>query len=140
MRAWYRNFDYISMIIWMALVGVGLVALYSSTHGAASEYLLDSVRLNFNRQMIWGVICLIGMGIAFLLPVQFYQNIAYPLYGLSLFLLVFALFFGQEVNGAKSWLRIGGFQLQVSEMAKLRRPSATRNSPIVRSIDGGSTR
>ena len=119
MRVWYRNFDYVSMLIWICLVSMGLVALYSSTHGAASEYLLDSVRLNFNRQLIWAVICLIGMGIAFLLPVRFYQNIAYPLYGISLLLLVAALVWGQEVNGAKSWLRIAGFQLQVSEMAKL---------------------
>ena len=119
MRVWYRNLDYVSIFIWASLVGAGLVALYSSTHGTASEYLLDSVRLNYNRQLIWAGICLVGIGIALLLPVRFYQNIAYLLYGISLLLLLAALFWGQEVNGARSWLRIGGFQLQVSEMAKL---------------------
>ena len=106
-------------MIWCGLVSIGLIALYSSTHGPASEFLLDSVRRNFNRQMIWFVICSIGIVIALLLPVRFYQNIAYPVYGLSLLLLVLALLIGQEVNGAKSWLRIGSVQLQVSEMAKL---------------------
>ena len=119
MRTWYRNLDYISMLMWMGLVGAGLVALYSSTHGQATEYLLDSVQLNFDRQMLWAGICAVGIGIALLLPVRFYQNLAYPLYVLSLILLLFALIWGQEVNGAKAWLRIGGFQFQVSEFAKL---------------------
>lgn len=119
MRTWYRNLDYISILLWMGLVGIGLVALYSSTHGQASEYLLDSVRQNYNRQFLWAGICAVGIGISLLLPVRFYQNIAYPLYVLSLLLLLFALVWGQEVNGAKSWLRIGGFQFQVSEFAKL---------------------
>ena len=119
MRTWYRNLDYTTIFLWMGLVSVGLVALYSSTHGQASEYLLDSVRMNFNRQSLWAGICALGIGIALLLPVRFYQNIAYPLYILSLLLLLFALIWGQEVNGAKSWLRVGSFQFQVSEFAKL---------------------
>ena len=104
MRTWYRNLDYISILLWMGLVGIGLVALYSSTHGQASEYLLDSVRQNYNRQFLWAGICAVGIGISLLLPVRFYQNIAYPLYVLSLLLLLFALVWGQEINGAKSWL------------------------------------
>lgn len=119
MRVWYRNIDYITIMIWFGLVSIGLIALYSSTHGPASEFLLDSVKRNFNRQMIWTIICSIGIVIALLLPVRFYQNIAYPVYGLSLLFLVLALLMGQEVNGAKSWLRIGSAQFQVSEMAKL---------------------
>ena len=119
MRGWYRNLDYVSMLLWIGLVSAGLVALYSSTHGQASEYLLDSVRMNFNRQILWAGICAVGIAVTLVLPVRFYQNIAYPLYVLSLLLLLFALVWGQEVNGAKSWLRIGSFQFQVSEFAKL---------------------
>lgn len=119
MRVWYRNLDYVSILIWVSLVSIGLIAVYSSTHGPASEYLLDSVRQNFNRQLVWALLCVIGMGISFMLPVRFYQNIAYPLYVLSLILLLAALFGGHEVNGARSWLRIGSVQFQVSEMAKL---------------------
>ena len=119
MRTWYRNLDYISILLWMGLVSAGLIALYSSTHGQASEYLLDSVKMNFNRQFLFACVCAVGIGIALLLPVRFYQNLAYPLYILSLVLLLFALIWGQEINGAKSWLRIGGFQFQVSEFAKL---------------------
>ncbi|MEZ4701835.1 MAG: rod shape-determining protein RodA [Rhodothermales bacterium] len=119
MRAWYRNFDISLMLTWIGLVCVGLVAIYSSTRGGAQEYLLDSVRFNFNRQLIWGLLCAVGIGGALLLPVRFYQTIAYPFYGLTLALLVFALFAGYEVNGARSWLRLGPVQFQVSEFAKI---------------------
>ncbi|MDZ4698679.1 MAG: rod shape-determining protein RodA [Rhodothermales bacterium] len=119
MRTWHRNFDIGLLLTWAGLICVGLVAIYSSTRGGAQEYLLDSVRLNFNRQLIWSVICAIGIGVALLLPVRFYLTIAYPFYGLTLLLLVVALFAGYEVNGARSWLRIGPVQFQVSEFAKI---------------------
>ncbi|ADR36438.1 cell elongation-specific peptidoglycan biosynthesis regulator RodA [Oceanithermus profundus DSM 14977] len=44
---------------------------------------------------------------------------AYVAYGLSLLLLVAVLFFGREVNGARSWFVLGPFRLQPSELAKL---------------------
>ena len=103
----------------MGLIAVGLVALYSYTTGPANEYLLDSVKQNFNRQMLWGIICLFGIGFTLLLPVRFFQSMAYPLYFVMLGLLVMALIFGHEVNGARSWLRIGPAQFQVSELAKV---------------------
>jgi rod shape determining protein RodA len=119
MRAWYRNFDLGLLLTWAALVAIGLVAIYSSTRGGAQEYLLDSVRNNFSRQLVWALICAAGMGGALLLPVRFYQTIAFPFYGLTFLLLVVALFAGYEVNGARSWLRLGPVQFQVSEFAKI---------------------
>jgi len=119
MRTWYRNLDYPIILIWMALVGVGLLAIYSTTHGPASQYLLESVRQNFERQLLWAGICTFGIIIALLLPVRFYQKAAYPIYVFTLLLLVAALLFGREINGARSWLSIGPVQLQVSELAKV---------------------
>jgi cell division protein FtsW len=44
---------------------------------------------------------------------------SYWILGLSIFLLIMVLLFGNTVNGAKRWLRIGPFTLQPSEFAKL---------------------
>ena len=38
---------------------------------------------------------------------------------MTILLLLAALAFGREINGAKSWLYIGSFGLQVSELAKV---------------------
>ena len=119
MHAWYRNLDYVTLFSWVALVAVGATAIYSTTNGPAAEYLYQSVQQNFDRQLMWVVICAVGIGVALTLPVSFFQRAAYPVYLGTLGLLLAALFFGREVNGATSWLDIGPVALQVSELAKV---------------------
>jgi cell division protein FtsW len=43
---------------------------------------------------------------------------AWPLYGISILLLLSVLVFGQSVNGARRWINIAGIQFQPSEIAK----------------------
>lgn len=119
MRTWYRNLDYLTVLAWMALVAVGLVAIYSTTNGPAGQYLLESVRQNFWRQLTWAIISTGVILSCLMLPVRFFQKTAYPIYLFTLLLLIAALLFGREVNGAKSWLYIGGLGFQVSELAKV---------------------
>ena len=119
MRPWYRNLDWVTIGLWLALVGVGLVAIYSATHGPAREFLLESVQQNFNRQFQWFMISTVVLIVVLLLPAKFIVRMAPLAYGVCLLLLVSALMFGTEINGAKSWLRIGGFSLQVAEIAKI---------------------
>ncbi len=119
MRTWYRNLDYLTLGAWLALVGVGLTAIYSTTHGPASEFLLESVKQNFQRQAMWAAVCLAGIAVALMLPVRFFQKAAYPAYGFTLLLLLLSLAIGREINGAKSWIVIGPAQFQVSELAKV---------------------
>lgn len=119
MRTWYRNLDYLTLLNWMALVTVGLVAIYSTTHGPASEYLLESVQRNFERQLVWAGICVVGIIIALVLPVRFFQKAAFGIYGFTVLLLVTALLFGREVNGARSWIYFGPIGFQSAELAKV---------------------
>lgn len=39
MDQWYHKFDFLTLFLWAGLVAVGLVAIYSTTHGPAAEYL-----------------------------------------------------------------------------------------------------
>ncbi len=119
MRTWYRNLDYGALLLWIVLVTIGLVAIYSATHGRAEEFLLETVQQSFERQLLWLGICSVGLVIALLFPARWYQQISYPLYAASLLLLVAALLFGREVGGAKSWLYFGPIGIQSSEMAKV---------------------
>lgn len=119
MRTWYNNLDFLSLLFWCLLVIVGLTAIYSATNSPASEFLLASVRRNFNRQLLWFAVSGFALIVAMLLPVRFYQQTAFPIYVFTVFLLLGALLFGREINGAKSWIMIGSMQLQVSEFAKV---------------------
>jgi cell division protein FtsW len=52
------------------------------------------------------------------IPADAWYRLAWPLYGVSIALLLSVLVIGQEVNGAKRWVSIGGIQFQPSEVAK----------------------
>lgn len=95
------------------------MALYSTTHGPAAEYLEAGVRNNFLRQMMWAGVSAVGLGIVLLLPVRVLRQLAYPAYGLTVGLLLLTLFVGVEAKGTRAWLALGPFRLQVSELAKV---------------------
>ncbi|MEM6644677.1 MAG: rod shape-determining protein RodA [Bacteroidota bacterium] len=115
----YRKLDWMLLCSWLGLVVIGLISIYSSTFGPSREFLLDSVQENFQKQLLWLVVSTVAMGITLTLPVRFLRAIAYPAYVVSLLLLVAALLFGREINGATSWLHIGPASIQVAEVAKV---------------------
>lgn len=119
MRTWYRNLDYLVLLSWLGLVFIGLIAIYSTTHGAASEFLPASVQQNFWRQLVWSLICVAVILVSLMMPIRFFQRTAYGIYVFTVLLLIAALLFGTEINGAKAWLTLGPIRLQVSELAKV---------------------
>lgn len=119
MKKLTRKLDPWTFLLWAGLVGAGLVALYSTTHGPAVEYLSESVRDNFYRQLLWTGVSAVGIGIILLFPVRFLRYAAFPIYAATLVLLILSLLVGVEVHGTQAWLALGPFRLQVSEFAKV---------------------
>ncbi|PIQ63504.1 MAG: rod shape-determining protein RodA [Bacteroidetes bacterium CG12_big_fil_rev_8_21_14_0_65_60_17] len=111
--------DITTVVLWMLLVAAGLVAIYSTTHGAAAELYTSTPRQNFDRQVMWLGISLVAVIAVLMLPIRFFQLAAFPAYALTILLLLAALVFGREINGAKAWLAFGPVQFQVSEFAKV---------------------
>jgi rod shape determining protein RodA len=96
-----------------ALVAVGLSIVYSATTVPGQHEGL------WIRQLLWfgmavGVACL-----AATIHYRVYESLAYPLYGISVLLLVAVLVVGTSAMGAKRWLDIGPIRFQPSELAKI---------------------
>lgn len=122
-----REFSWSVVLTWLMLSTIGLVAIYSATQGPVSQFLPEYIQNNFFKQAIWVVISvLILIAIQFILPRTFIQ-LSYALYALGIVLMLLTLAFGTEVNGAKSWLRIGFINLQSSELMKIATVLATAN-------------
>lgn len=113
----FKNLDWGIIVSYLALVIFGWFSIYSAVYDPESPEILDLSR-NYGKQLLWiGVSLTVGTGII-ILDSGFFSSFSYALYGVGILLLVTTLFFGIEVAGAKSWLSVGGFALQSSEIAK----------------------
>jgi rod shape determining protein RodA len=114
-----RDFSWSVVFIWIALSIIGLVAIYSATQGPVSQFLPSYIQDNFFRQLLW-----VGISIVVLIAVQFtsprtFQGVSYLFYFVCILLMIITVFFGVEVSGSRSWLRIGPINLQVGEITKV---------------------
>ena len=114
----FANLDWVSILLWMVMIGFGWMNIYSANIMEADNGIFDFSQ-RFGKQLIWiGASLLLAM-LMLVLDAKFYIHFSYLLYILLLGILVGVLVFGREINGAKSWFVVGGFQLQPSEFAKV---------------------
>lgn len=99
----------------LALNLIGLINLYSATHGLFSKDKMDL----FWMQLAWlSVGWSIYLGVT-LVDYKFFTRIAYVLYGINVGALIFVEFFGKTSYGATRWIDLGFFRYQPSETMKL---------------------
>ena len=107
------------LVLILLLLFVGLVMLYTASY-AQSEYdtgYTSSTRY-LQKQALCAAIGLAAMYFFSRLPAAVWYRAAWPLYGVSIVLLLSVLVIGEEVNGAKRWINLAGIQFQPSEIAK----------------------
>ena len=107
------------LILLLLLLSVGLIMLYSAS-SAQSEYDTgyEITSKYLQKQGVCAVIGLICMWIFSRIPAEFWMKFAWPLYAVSIVLLLLVLVVGESVNGARRWINIAGLQFQPSEIAK----------------------
>jgi len=111
--------DWPFLFLLLLLLTVGLIMLWSASY-AQSEYdtgYTDSGRY-LRKQAACAAIGIAGMVFFSRIPAGLWYRLAWPLYGVSIVLLLSVLVIGQEVNGARRWINIAGIQFQPSEVAK----------------------
>jgi rod shape determining protein RodA len=115
---WTRHLEWAIIGIWIALAAIGLVAIYSATQGPGSEFLPIGIQGNFFKQSIFVAISVVMLAVVQFMQPRIFQSGSYAFYLFCLILTLATIFIGVEINGARSWIRIGGINLQVSELTK----------------------
>ncbi len=111
------RFDWLTMAVYFSLVVVGALMLYATDHKQGAESF--EMTASFSRQMIWVGVSLLVFFLVLVIDWKVWFTFAFPIFGLSLLLLVVVLLFGHEVKGAKAWISLFGFGFQPGEFAKL---------------------
>lgn len=118
-RSKAQTVDIPFLILILLLLTLGLMMLYSASY-AQSEYdtSYEISTKYLQKQAVFAVIGLAAMALFSRIPAALWQKFAWPMYVVSILLLLSVLVMGQEVNGAKRWISIAGIQFQPSEVAK----------------------
>ncbi len=111
-----RRIDWLSVLIYLSLVLIGWVNIYSSTLEPDSSILDMGHR--YGKQLIFIGVSLVLIIVVMALEASFYERFASLFYVIVLVLLVGLFLFGKTIAGATSWYSLGFFNLQPSELAK----------------------
>ena len=113
------NVDIPFLVLILLLLAVGLAMLYSASYAQSQYDTGYEISTKYLRkQAVCAAIGLAAMYFFSRIPAEFWYRTAWPLYWISIILLLSVLVIGQEVNGAKRWINIAGIQFQPSEVAK----------------------
>ena len=112
----FLRFDWYALTLYLMLVGIGLVNIYSAVYDANNT----AIAAGFMQKQL--ISLGIGLVLIFLfqfIDIKFFERYASILFLVSIVSLLGLWAFGTEVSGARSWYAIGGFSLQPSEFAKV---------------------
>jgi rod shape determining protein RodA len=101
----------------LLLFGIGVLNLYSAGGFRMEEG--REVLPFFQKQLIWGAIGMCGMIFFMIFDYRHLKTLAWPLFAITIVMLLVVLFFSEPIYGARRWLDLGVVNIQPSELAKI---------------------
>jgi rod shape determining protein RodA len=116
-----RGVDWLMIWLYIALVAIGIVSIFSVTY-REGENILDGfvkLRSDYGKQFFFFIISMIIGLFILLTDSKFFTATANIWYALGIFLLLLVFPFHTEVKGTESIIRFGGFQVQPADICKV---------------------
>jgi len=113
-----KSFDWITTSVYLSLLLIGWFMVFSTLYDESDPYAFIDLSRPMGIQSLWVLLSLIVFVSVLVIDWKFWNTLAYPIYGVSLLLLVLVLIFGREINGAKAWFTFGSVSFQPAEWAK----------------------
>ena len=110
-------FDWISFLLMVTLIIIGLINIYSTTYDINSS--IFNYNIPVGKQFFFLNICFFFSIIILFINSKSFERYSSIAYLISIILLIGLLFFGKNISGATSWYTFGGFSFQPSEFSKL---------------------
>ena len=108
------------ILCYLYLVAIGVLSIFASGYSAEGSASLLDFSTRAGKQILWAGISLsVGCVILFVIKPFLWEVISTPAYIFVLLLLVATLVLGSEVNGSRSWFKLGPLSFQPCELSKI---------------------
>lgn len=114
-----QNLDWVAVLIYILCVLIGWFNIYAAVYSPEVPTSIFDLSNRAGVQMMWIGTTVLLIICILVIDYKFYDTFAFIIYGFFVLLLVVVLFAGSEINGSRSWIKIGSFSLQPAEFAKL---------------------
>lgn len=117
-RSLFSRLDALTFALYLALVLIGLVAVYSVEY-RSTDIGYFTLGKNYTSQTIFfGLSLFVGLIILFT-DSKAFASLGFLSYLIGVLLLIVTIFLGKDVKGSHSWLSVGGVRFQPGEVCKI---------------------
>ena len=113
-----NRIDWLIVLLYGVMVIMGWLNIYASEYDPLTSTSIFSLSTSAGKQLVFIGLAVVVIIIILVLDDKLFDSLAYPIWGLFIFLLILVLFVAREVNGARSWIEIGAFRFQPAEFSK----------------------
>ena len=114
-----QNLDTLSIAIYLFLVVIGIMSIYSASYNVDNHKPLYDFNTFAGKQFVFACTALLLILIILLIDYRFFEASAYIFYIFTIILLFAVILFGKEVKGQQNWIQVGPVSLQPTEFAKV---------------------
>lgn len=112
------NIDWITIFIYITLVIMGWMNIYSASLPMEETYILDTSQI-YGRQLLFIFLTIPIILIVLNLNAKIFEKFSIVFYIIGILLLLGLFVFGSTIKGQTNWYKIGGFGFQPSEVVKI---------------------
>jgi rod shape determining protein RodA len=116
-----KGIDWVTVWFYIILVSIGILCIFSVEYHNNENILqnITGLKKNYSRQTLFlGISSVIAI-VILLTDSKFFTATANLSYVLGLFLMMATFVVGKDINGSKSWIPLGFFNLQPVETCKI---------------------
>lgn len=113
----FGNIDIITILLYLLLVAVGWVNIYSASLSDVTTTFFDFSQIH-SKQLVWIGLSIVIIFLVLGIDAKFYERFSSLIYLISLLSLAGLFIFGKTIAGQTGWYDFGGIRLQPSEFVK----------------------
>lgn len=113
------KFDWFSILLYLLLVGIGWVNIYSATLEDTSLGQYFDLSQAYGRQLLWIGLSVFLIVVVLSIEAKFYERFSSLIYLFALLSLAGLFVFGKTIAGQTAWYSFGSFSIQPAEFVKI---------------------